>query len=36
LANAALAAARQWTFEMPHVEDGAISSELILHFYFSP
>lgn len=36
LANAALAAARQWTFEMPRVEDGAISSELILHFYFSP
>jgi hypothetical protein len=36
LANAALAAARQWTFGMPRVEDGAISSELILHFYFSP
>ena len=36
LANAALAAARQWTFEMPRVEDGAISNELILHFYFSP
>jgi hypothetical protein len=36
LANAALAAARQWTFEMPRIEDGAISNELILHFYFSP
>jgi hypothetical protein len=36
LANAALAAARQWTFEAPRVEDGPIASELILHFYFSP
>ena len=36
LANAALAAARQWTFEASRVEDGPIASEVILHFYFSP
>ncbi|MCU1339323.1 MAG: hypothetical protein JWO19_4904, partial [Bryobacterales bacterium] len=36
LANAALAAARRWTFEPPPVDDSAITSELILHFRFSP
>ena len=36
LANAALAAARDWTFEPARIEDAAVSSEVILHFRFNP
>jgi hypothetical protein len=36
LSNAALAAARNWTFAPPHVDDVPVASQLIIHFYFSP
>jgi hypothetical protein len=36
LANAALAAARNWTFAPPQVADLPVASQLIIHFYFSP
>jgi TonB family protein len=36
LANAALAAARNWTFAPPQVDDVPVASQLIIHFYFSP
>jgi hypothetical protein len=36
LANAALAAARQWTFQPARFEDLPISSEVLLHFRFNP
>ena len=36
LAAAALSAARRWTFEPARVEDTAVSSDVILHFRFSP
>ena len=36
LANAALAAARQWTFQPAREEDLPVSSEVILHFHFNP
>lgn len=36
LANAALAAARLWTFKPARLEDAAVSSEVILHFRFNP
>ena len=36
LANAALAAARLWTFEPARLEDAPVSSEVILHFRFTP
>jgi hypothetical protein len=36
LANAALAAARNWTFAPLQVGDVLVSSQLIIHFYFSP
>ena len=36
LANAALAAARLWTFEPARLEDAPVSSEVILHFNFTP
>jgi TonB family protein len=36
LANAALAAARNWTFAPPQVDDIPVASQLIIHFYFSP
>jgi len=36
LANAALAAARNWTFEPSRVDDVPIGSQVIIHFYFSP
>ncbi len=36
LANAALAAARNWTFAPPQIDDVPVASQLIIHFYFSP
>ncbi len=36
LANAALAAARLWTFEPARLEDAPVASEVILHFNFTP
>ncbi len=36
LANAALAAARQWTFTPAVSEDVPTSSQVILHFHFNP
>lgn len=36
LVNAAVAAARNWTFEPPQVDDLPVASQLIIHFYFSP
>jgi TonB family protein len=36
LANAALAAARRWTFEPARVEDVPVPSEVILRFRFTP
>jgi hypothetical protein len=36
LANAALAAARLWTFEPARLEDAPVSSEVILRFHFTP
>ena len=36
LANAALAAARNWTFAPSRVDDIPIASQVIIHFYFSP
>lgn len=36
LANAALAAARNWTFEPSRVDDIPVASQLIIRFYFSP
>lgn len=36
LANAALAAARNWTFEPSRVDDIPIASQVIIHFSFSP
>ena len=36
LANAALAAARNWTFEPSRVDDIPVASQVIIHFYFSP
>jgi hypothetical protein len=36
LANASLAAARKWTFHPARLDDMAVSSEVILHFRFSP
>ncbi len=36
LANAALAAAREWTFQPARAEDLPVSSQVILHFRFSP
>jgi len=36
LANAALAAAKQWTFKPARSEDLPVSSQVILHFRFNP
>jgi TonB family protein len=36
LANAALAAARQWTFMPARTEDLPVSSQVVLHFRFNP
>jgi hypothetical protein len=36
LANAALAAARKWTFTPSRVDDIPVASQVIIHFYFSP
>ena len=36
LANAALAAARNWTFEPSRVDDVPIGSQVIIRFFFSP
>ena len=36
LANAALLAARNWTFAPPRVDDVPMASQLIIHFYFIP
>ena len=36
LANASLAAARKWTFQPARLDDMAVSSEVILHFRFTP
>jgi TonB family protein len=36
LANAALAAARQWTFKPARTEDLPVSSQVVLHFHFTP
>jgi TonB family protein len=36
LADAALAAARRWTFQPARVEDTPVSSSVILHFHFTP
>jgi len=36
LANAALAAARNWTFAPSRVDDIPVASQLIIRFYFSP
>ena len=36
LANAALAAARQWTFKPARTEDLPVSSQVVLHFHFNP
>jgi hypothetical protein len=36
LANAALAAARNWTFAPSRVDDIPVASQLIIQFYFSP
>jgi len=36
LANAALAAARQWTFQPARAEDLPVSSQVVLHFRFNP
>jgi TonB family protein len=36
LANAALAAARQWTFQPARAEDLPVSGQVILHFRFNP
>jgi TonB family protein len=36
LANAALAAARNWTFAPPQVDDIPVPSQLIIRFYFGP
>ncbi len=36
LANAALTAARLWTFEPARTDETAVSSEVILHFHFNP
>jgi outer membrane biosynthesis protein TonB len=36
LANAALAAARNWTFAPSRVDDIPVASQLIIHFYFTP
>ena len=36
LANAALAAARNWTFEPSRVDDVPVASQVIIHFSFSP
>ena len=36
LANAALAAARQWTFQPARTEDLPVASQVILHFRFNP
>ena len=36
LANAALAAARNWTFEPSRVDDIPVASQLIIRFYFNP
>jgi len=36
LVNAALGAARNWTFAPPQVDDVPVASQLIIHFYFSP
>ncbi len=36
LANAALAAARQWTFKPARTEDLPVSSQVVLHFRFQP
>jgi hypothetical protein len=36
LANAALAAARNWTFTPSRIDDIPVASQLIIHFYFSP
>jgi len=36
LANAALAAAKQWTFKPARTEDLPVSSQVILHFRFNP
>ena len=36
LANAALAAARQWTFKPARSEDLPVSSQVVLHFRFNP
>ena len=36
LANAALAAARNWTFVPSRVDDIPVASQLIIRFYFSP
>ncbi|MEO8051865.1 MAG: TonB family protein [Acidobacteriota bacterium] len=36
LANSALAAARNWTFQPSRVDDIPVASQVVLHFYFSP
>jgi outer membrane biosynthesis protein TonB len=36
LANAALAASRNWTFEPARLGELPVSSEMILHFRFGP
>ena len=36
LANAALASARQWTFHPALLQDTPVSSEVVLHYLFSP
>ena len=36
LANAALAAARNWTFAPSRVDDIPVASQMIIRFYFSP
>jgi hypothetical protein len=36
LANAALAAARNWTFAPSRIDDIPVASQLIIRFYFSP
>ena len=36
LANAALAAAKNWTFQPSRVDDIPVASQVIIHFYFRP
>jgi len=36
LANAALAASRNWTFAPSRIDDIPVASQVIIRFYFSP